>query len=198
MTSRDRFGVLSGLSGEQEPPHGQVGQRVPRRLLVLTNVWPGVDRHTLSNSWSAARLRRGHEEANFRFIAKTVASAEVVSHERPIDVGRSWDRSVHTSVRLVGGRLGEIPDQVEFHGGFIAPNAEVQVEWASLRQAMRSWSISRSEDLTIWLRTNGSPATTRAQERIMIEAYRMPGWHCSRQLSLLWLRSEEDRWGCLR
>ena len=29
----------------------------------------------------------------------------MVSHERPIDVGRSWDRSVHTCVGLVGGGL---------------------------------------------------------------------------------------------
>ena len=36
-------------------------------------------------------------------IAKTVASAEVVFHERPIGVGRSWDRPVHTYVGLVGG-----------------------------------------------------------------------------------------------
>ena len=75
--------------------------------------------------------------------------------------------------------LGEIPDPVEVHGGFIAPSAAVQVGWASLRQAMRSWGISRAEDLTIWLRTNGLPATqrgnhlsARAQEHIMTEACR--------------------------
>ena len=92
-------------------------------------------------------------------IAKTVASAEVISHERPIDVGAA--------------------DPLEFHGGFIAASAAVQVGWASLRQAMRSWGISRAEDLTIWLRTNGLPATqrgnhlsARAQGHIMTEVCR--------------------------
>ena len=76
--------------------------------------------------------------------------------------------------------LREIPDPLEFHGGFIGPSAAVHVGWASLRQTMRSWAISRAKDLTTWLRTNGLPATqrgnhlsVRAQEHIMTEACRV-------------------------
>ena len=100
--------------------------------------------------------------------------------------------------------LGEIPDPLEFHGGFIASSAAVQVGWASLRQPMRSWGISRAEDLTIWLRTNGLPATQSGnhlckgsrthhdgslqggcQAGIARDSFRCPGLIERRQMGLL-------------
>ena len=66
----NRCAVLSGLSGELEPPHGQVGQGVPRRRLVLTNIEPGVDRtsvHTLSSTGSDTEsVSEGEVEARPR------------------------------------------------------------------------------------------------------------------------------------
>ena len=125
----NRFAVLSR---EEDFPHGQAGQGVPRRRLVLADMESGVVRpsvHTLSNTGSDTeswvRLGRGHEEADFRsigmfrqlidFLMRDLARRigfvpaggpllrPLVSHERPIDVGRSRDRSVHTCVGLVGG-----------------------------------------------------------------------------------------------
>ena len=205
----NRFAVLSR---EEDFPHGQAGQGVPRRRLVLTNMESGAVRpsvHVLSNTGSDTESM-GEVEARPRGggfqVHRDVQSADFLMRDlarrigfvpaggplpRPLRVQR-WSLM---NVPLMWGAagtdpstpvldwlaevLGEIPDPLEFHGGFIAPSAAVQVEWASLRQAMRSWGISRAEDLTVWLRTNGLPATqrgnhlsARAQEHIMTEACR--------------------------
>ena len=137
--------------------------------------------HTLSNTEFVGEVEARSREGGFQ-VHRDVQSADFLMRDvarrigfvpageslpRPLRVQRGSFMNVPLMWGAFGtdpspfvldwlaGVLGEIPDPLEFHSGFIAPSAAVQVKWTLWRQTMRSWGIFRAEDLPIWWRTNG-------------------------------------------
>ena len=126
----NRFAVLSGLSGEQELPHGSVGQGVPRRRLVLINMESGVVRpseHILCNTESMGEVEarpRGGEFQVHRDVqdAKSLVQdrIKVVSLHVPLMWGAAGiPRRVHRTLRSSSSWVGFIAGHAEL-GHFLS------------------------------------------------------------------------------